>query len=100
MASNGAEGVRLFEQHQAELSLVLMDMTMPEMSGIEALRHIRAAGSALPVLLSSGYSFEAIAVDSPKYSGYLQKPYDVMQLLEAVAHAIAAANDDRRSSNE
>ncbi len=100
MASNGAEGVRLFEQHQEELSLVLMDMTMPEMSGIEALRHIRAAGSALPVLLSSGYSFETIAADSPKYSGYLQKPYDVMQLLEAVAQAIAAANDDRRRSSE
>ncbi len=91
MGSNGAEGLRLFEQHRTELSLVLMDMTMPQMSGLEALQRIRALGSDVPVLLSSGYSFETIAADSPKYSGYLQKPYDVQQLLGAVEKAIAEA---------
>jgi CheY-like chemotaxis protein len=91
MASNGAEGVRLFEQHRSELDLVLMDMTMPQMSGLEALKRIRATGSHIPVLLSSGYSFETIAPDSPKYSGYLQKPYDIEQLLGSVARAIAAS---------
>ncbi len=90
MASNGAEGVRLFEQHRGELSLVLMDMTMPQMSGLEALKCIRALGSDVPALLSSGYSFETIAADSPKYSGYLQKPYDVQQLLGAVEKAIVS----------
>jgi PAS domain S-box-containing protein len=93
MASNGAEGVRLFEQHEAELCLVLMDMTMPQMSGMEALKRIRATGSEIPVLLSSGYSFEVIAPDSPKYSGYLQKPYDIAALLGAVARASGESED-------
>ncbi len=94
MASNGAEGVRLFEQHESELCLVLMDLTMPQMSGLEALKRIRATGSDIPVLLSSGYSFEALAPDSPKYSGYLQKPYDIGQLLGSVARAIGPSPDD------
>ncbi|HWZ88102.1 MAG TPA: response regulator, partial [Polyangiaceae bacterium] len=93
MASNGAEGLRLFEHHQTELCLVLMDMTMPQMSGMDALRRIRASGSQIPVLLSSGYSFEAIASDSPEYAGYLQKPYDIGQLLGAVARAIETASN-------
>ena len=70
-----------------------MDMTMPQMSGMDALRRIRASGSQIPVLLSSGYSFEAIASDSPEYAGYLQKPYDIGQLLGAVARAIETASN-------
>ena len=90
VASSGAEGLRLFEQHRDELSLVLLDVTMPHMSGIEALRRIRATGSTVPVLLSSGYSVESVTQDSPEFFAYLQKPYDVPQLLRAVSDAIAS----------
>ena len=90
VASSGADGLRLFEEHKHELSLVLMDVTMPHMSGIEALRRIRATGSKVPVLLSSGYSVESITDDSPEFFAYLQKPYDVPQLFKAVADAIAS----------
>ena len=44
-------------------------------------------------MLSSGYSAEVIAADSPKFSAYLQKPYDVTELLRAVASAIASEPD-------
>ncbi|HEY4106017.1 MAG TPA: ATP-binding protein [Polyangiaceae bacterium] len=87
-ASNGAEGIRCFERYRSELGVILMDMTMPQVSGLEALKRIRATGSDVPVLLTSGYSFEAMAPDSPVYSGYLQKPYDVQELLGAVARAM------------
>ena len=53
-----------------------MDVTMPNMSGIEALRRIRAMGSDVPALLSSGYSVELIKDDSPEFFAYLQKPDD------------------------
>ena len=89
-ASSGADALRLFEQHQAELDMILMDVTMPHMSGVEALRRIRATGSRVPVILSSGYSVELITTDSPEFFAYLQKPYDVAQLLSAVAAAISS----------
>jgi signal transduction histidine kinase/CheY-like chemotaxis protein len=93
-ASSGEDGLRLFEQHRGELSLILMDVTMPQMSGIEALKRIRATGSNIPVVLSSGYNVEVIGDDSPKFSGYLQKPYDVSELLGAVTSAVTFSETD------
>ena len=90
VASSGADALRLFEQHGSSLDLIVMDVTMPNMSGIEALKRIRATGSDVPALLSSGYSVELITDDSPEFFAYLQKPYDIPQLLNAVAAAIAS----------
>jgi signal transduction histidine kinase/CheY-like chemotaxis protein len=93
VASSGADALRLFEQHQSSLDLIVMDVTMPHMSGIEALKRIRATGSDVPVLLSSGYSVELLDGDSLEYFAYLQKPYDFAQLLDSVAAAIASRGD-------
>jgi len=93
VASSGADALRLFEQHGAALDLIVMDVTMPHMSGIEALKRIRATGSDVPVLLSSGYSVELLSNESPEFFAYLQKPYDIPQLLRAVSAAIASRAD-------
>ncbi len=99
IASSGEDALRLFEQHERELCLVLMDITMPNMSGVEALKRIRATGSELPVLLSSGYNVEVVAADTPRFSAYLQKPYDLTQLLDAVDAAIAASAPSASSAS-
>ncbi|HEY3667177.1 MAG TPA: response regulator [Polyangiaceae bacterium] len=93
-ASSGEDALRLFEQHRGELSAILMDVTMPQMSGIEALKRIRATGSNIPVVLSSGYNVEVVGDDSPKFSGYLQKPYDISELLGAVTSAVTFSETD------
>jgi two-component system cell cycle sensor histidine kinase/response regulator CckA len=89
-APNGAEGLRIFERRENEINLVLLDVTMPEMSGFEALRRIRARGSRVPVLMSSGYDVLATGMDVGQVSGILEKPYDVGQLLSAVESAMLA----------
>ena len=65
-----------------------MDMTMPQMSGVEALKHIRATGSTVPVLLSSGYNVDPAGVEAKLFSGFLEKPYDINELIEAVERAM------------
>ena len=47
-----------------------MDMTMPQMSGVEALKHIRATGSTVPVLLSSGYNVDPAGVEAKLFNGF------------------------------
>jgi two-component system cell cycle sensor histidine kinase/response regulator CckA len=91
-AVNGADGVRVFEQNRSTLSLVLMDVTMPEMNGFDALRHIRATGSRVPVLLSSGYELDPGTLSPEDFSGILEKPYDVQALIAAVEAAIAGSS--------
>ena len=63
-------------------SLVLLDITMPKLDGMQTLPRIRATEPKLPVVLMSGYAqsdteFRRI---KPKASGFLQKPFSVEEL--------------------
>jgi len=87
-AVDGAEGVRLFERHQAEISLVLMDVDMPGMNGFEAADRISALRPGTPILMSSGYQVDPAEVER-RGLGMLEKPYDSENLLGAVERAIA-----------
>jgi CheY-like chemotaxis protein len=89
-ASDGLEGINAFEQHRDTIRLVLMDMTMPRMSGVEALREIRTRGGTSPILLSTGYDVGAMGSQTQEFSGVLEKPYDVQDLWAAIERALAA----------
>jgi PAS domain S-box-containing protein len=96
-ASNGAEGVRMFEQHRNDVRLVLMDMTMPQMNGVEALRRIRAIDTRVPVVLSSGYDVDRSGVDAREFDGFLEKPYSAEELLDAVDRALRDRSNSERA---
>jgi CheY-like chemotaxis protein len=53
---DGASGLTTLEEHAAVISLVLLDMAMPEMSGKDVLTRIRASGAAVLVAIFGGYS--------------------------------------------
>ena len=76
VAGNGGEGVNLFREIHSELVAVVLDMTMPVMSGEEALRHMRELNPQVPVILSSGFNeVEAVRRFTGKgLAGFIQKP--------------------------
>jgi len=82
LASNGLEALEIFAERGKELDLILLDITMPQMDGIEVLERIRASNTTLPVVLSSGYLEQRAApnLDQLEYSGFLQKPYRLEDL--------------------
>src|SRR5256885_2204328 len=81
-AADGQEGIELFESHARRIELVLLDLTMPRLSGNEVLRRIRALTADVPVLLMSG--FVAEDVDPFPRTGFLAKPFDPSQLLDEI----------------
>jgi CheY-like chemotaxis protein len=67
--------------------VLLLDAMMPRMSGIDALREIRAAGSDVPALIVSAHQSagDANAPTDLRIDGYITKPIDFDRLLETVA---------------
>ncbi len=91
-ASDGEEAVEAFRQRSAEVSLVLLDMTMPRMGGEEAFRELRRLRSDVAVILSSGYderdATSRFAGTGP--AGFLKKPYRASELLDRVRDVLSS----------
>jgi len=83
-AADGVEGVAMVKQHHAEISAVLLDMTMPKMGGEDAFREMRKIDPKVRVVLSSGYNEQdATSHFAGKgLAGFIQKPY-APQLLQS-----------------
>ncbi len=89
-ASDGLEALELFKSHAGEISAVLLDLTMPRMTGRQALDQIRTLDPKMKVILSSGY---AIDRDTPGMElsgaqGFIQKPYQPVQLIKIVREVL------------
>jgi PAS domain S-box-containing protein len=90
-ARDGMEALDLFQQHRDRISLVLMDLTMPNMNGEEACRELQRRGSTVPVLLTSGFN-ETDALQgfgNLGLAGFLQKPFGLGTLVEMVRKLVA-----------
>ena len=92
-AANGVEAIEQFEKigGAGKIDLVLMDLTMPKMSGPECFQRLRAMDPGLRVLISSGYSLDVDAENllKGKATGFLPKPYDLNQLMDSVDRALS-----------
>jgi PAS domain S-box-containing protein len=85
-ACDGEQALALYRQHGAEIGAVLLDLSMPRMTGREVFEALRALNPGLPVILMSGYTaFENEAqVDGPQPTAFLEKPFTRRQLLDTL----------------
>ncbi|MBI2814933.1 MAG: CHASE domain-containing protein [Opitutae bacterium] len=85
-ASGGEEALALLSAHGDRVTLVLLDLTMPGISGEETLRRFRLGGARPPVIIMSGYSETEIMKRSTDLgvAGFIQKPFEIATLLERV----------------
>ena len=92
VAQSGLAAINLFKRHPGGISLVILDLTMPGMSGAETLPELRKIRPGVNVIVSSGYSEDVTlaSLQGQSVNGFLQKPYTATRLLEHVAEALAA----------
>jgi len=92
-AESGQAGIDAIRSHPGRISLVLLDLTMPQMNGNEVLREIHAIRSDIPVIMSSGYNEEDVMhrVNAGEVAGFIQKPYTAAQLVEKIRAALSRA---------
>ncbi len=89
-AGDGQEGVEVFRRRAREIELVLLDLSMPRMSGEEAFREIREEAPGARVILASGYDeTESTRLFAGQgLSGFIQKPYRLTNLEEKVEEVL------------
>ncbi|MDW8310967.1 MAG: response regulator, partial [Verrucomicrobiales bacterium] len=92
-ASSGEEALRLIPALRPDL--VLMDIRMGGLNGLETLRRVRELDARLPVILMTAYGTTQTAIEAMKLGAfdYVLKPFDVPKLKELVARALQAARD-------
>lgn len=80
--ATGREALDTFDRCGRELRLIMLDLTMPDFSGVQVLRELKERGAEVPILLCSGYSEddESQRVGREKNAGFLQKPYSLEML--------------------
>src|SRR5208282_1012801 len=92
-AASGEEGLKVIPKFKPDL--VLMDVRMGGMNGLETLRRIRQSDPKLLVILMTAYGTTQTAIEAMKLGAYdyLLKPFDALKLKELVANALKAARD-------
>ncbi|MDR3553575.1 MAG: PAS domain S-box protein [Syntrophobacteraceae bacterium] len=88
--STPGEAINFAVEHADKIGLLITDVVMPEMSGLDLARNIRSLQPGLKVLFVSGYTYDVIAHHGVLESGirFLQKPFSTRDLAVKVREAI------------
>ncbi len=83
LADDGAEAVEIYRQHREEISLVILDMIMPKISGRDTFLKLKEINPGVRALLSTGFSQDerTQAILDSGVIGFIQKPFDIDALL-------------------
>ncbi len=87
-AGDGAQAVEMYKAEKP--SLVLMDITMPNMNGLDALKEIKGFDGGAAVIMCSAMGQEAMVIDAIKAGAkdFIVKPFKPNRILEAVAKVL------------
>lgn len=96
-ASNGVEGFERYKEHQKDIDLIITDILMPKMNGIDMVDKIRGLDQEIPVIYSTAFSdveymkktIEQLAM------GYIIKPIDIELMLETIQKAALKVENRR-----
>jgi signal transduction histidine kinase/CheY-like chemotaxis protein len=92
VAPDGERAIALAKSHGAGIDVLLTDVMMPGLSGVELARRLMAERPELVVLFVSGYTFDEAMpiIDASRGTAYLPKPFDTKVLIDKVQELLAA----------
>ncbi|HKM53983.1 MAG TPA: ATP-binding protein, partial [Isosphaeraceae bacterium] len=91
LAEDGLQALEIYQRERQNIDLVILDLTMPRMSGDSAFRQMADIDPNVRVLFSSGYFAEDMAAGDERILGFLSKPYRHEELVNMVGAALERA---------
>lgn len=90
IAENGQEGLNLFKEHENEIDLIITDVNMPILNGLEMVKEIKKINLNIPIIVATAFSnkeylLEAIDIGVDKY---VLKPIDISKLLQVMSQSL------------
>lgn len=90
VAENGQEGLELFKAHQTEIDLIITDVNMPILNGLDMIKEIKKININIPIIVATAFSnkeylLEAIDIGVDKY---VLKPIDIAKLLQVMSQSL------------
>lgn len=90
IAENGQEGLDLFKEHENEIDLIITDVNMPILNGLEMVKEIKKINLNIPIIVATAFSnkeylLEAIDIGVDKY---VLKPIDISKLLQVMSQSL------------
>lgn len=82
---------KIIKEQKANLDLMLLDLQLPDLTGLELLRHLDKDGYHIPTILMTGHGSEQVAAEAFRLGvhDYLSKPLDESLLTDAITRALA-----------
>jgi PAS domain S-box-containing protein len=90
-AQDGVEALAIYEQHQKDIALVILDVVMPKLGGRETFNQLKRLNPMVKALLATGYdTAKEISMDPLESGicGLVRKPYQIQELAQAVRAAL------------
>ncbi len=88
IAEDGEKGLELYFKNKNNIDVIVSDINMPNLNGIDLLKSIRKENKEIPFILSSAYTETEYLLESIKYnvSEYIPKPIDIKDMLSKIAN--------------
>ncbi len=89
-AESGREALELYDAHEGDITLVLLDIVMPGMDGSEVFRELKKRDESLNIVLCSGYNEERVAgqLGEQRPAAFIQKPFDYPKLKSTIEEIV------------
>ncbi len=90
VASNGEDGLKIFEKNKKEIDLIITDINMPKMDGLAMCYSIKKINNHIPIIVTSAYNDTDFLKKSTEIgiNTYAIKPIDLFQLIDSIIRAI------------
>ena len=100
VARDANSAIKMVKQHNANFDLMLLDLQLPDLTGLDLLRRLSKDGYRIPTILMTGHGSEQVAAEAFRLGvhDYLSKPLDETMLTEAITRSLSESRLQREKA--